>query len=348
LFVLSLMGTCCNKDSGVRAEPEPTITMIILGTSQAGKSTFFKQLKIMHGPAFSSNEKDNMKKLIGYNFVVGLHELLDVAEKSNVSLEALEFEKKLFLNANERDDRPLDQKTILAAKTIWNRKEIVELRKVPYVRTLAGEGNLEYFMQNIDRIGQEDYEPTLDDIVRCRQRTVGVGSIAFKYRGEHIKVIDVGGQEAERRKWSMVSPKASTIIFLGALTHFDLPAQFAEDSGRTQLDESLDVWEELIRTENFQDSGIILFLNKKDLFDEQIEGSGKNFKKVFPDYEGEATADGCAKFIRNLYVQRAKTANENLHVTTHFTTAVDPTIMQKVFADVMLKLLQATIKDIGM
>jgi len=334
---------CCG--ASIEAKPKeksPDITLLILGISQVGKSTFFKQLRFLHGERFSLAEKENLVKLIRYNIVLGIRQLTEMAEKKQIPLDTLEFETDLFETANEREDHPFDQKTVLAAKTIWNRKEIIELRKDFSVKVTLGERNLEYFMNKIDNIALPDYTPSDEDFFCCRQRTVGLAQLSFKYNKKHIKVIDMGGQEAERKKWGLVAPQASALIYLCALTHYDLPSQFEND--RTQLDESLEVWDDVLDSENFKNCAKILFLNKKDLFEQQIQEGGKRFMKTFPEFSGNLTTESCVNYIREMYLEKAR-SHGIPHVTSHLTCAIDPLVMDTVFNTVMFKLMNEMIDN---
>lgn len=68
------------------------------------------------------------------------------------------------------------------------------------------------FLKRIDEIRKEDYVPTIDDILFCRIRTIGISNIEFsmpvpgKYGGGTAKfcMYDVGGQRGERLKWIQV------------------------------------------------------------------------------------------------------------------------------------------------
>jgi len=58
-----------------------------------------------------------------------------------------------------------------------------------------------YFMENLARIASPSYVPTTDDILRCRIKTLGVHEVEFQANGLEFRLVDVGGQRTERRKW---------------------------------------------------------------------------------------------------------------------------------------------------
>lgn len=61
------------------------------------------------------------------------------------------------------------------------------------------------FFAELERIAAEGYLPSTKDILHMRVRTTGIVEGSFWVsEGVRIKVVDVGGQRAERRKWSVV------------------------------------------------------------------------------------------------------------------------------------------------
>ncbi len=57
-----------------------------------------------------------------------------------------------------------------------------------------------------------------------------------------------------------------------------------EDATTNRMEESLNLFGEICRMRTFQDTSIILFLNKKDLFKKKIAQS--SLAKLFPDFTG--------------------------------------------------------------
>jgi hypothetical protein len=57
------------------------------------------------------------------------------------------------------------------------------------------------YFDNIDRIGAPDYSPTEQDVLRSRAKTTGIIEIEFQAYGTNFRMVDVGGQRSERKKW---------------------------------------------------------------------------------------------------------------------------------------------------
>ena len=62
-----------------------TVKILLLGSGESGKSTFLKQMKIIHGNDFSKDERENHKSVIYGNIVKGMKVLIDARDKLNIS-----------------------------------------------------------------------------------------------------------------------------------------------------------------------------------------------------------------------------------------------------------------------
>ena len=92
-------------------------------------------------------------------------------------------------------------------KTIWSDPKIKE--------TFENRNNLSivdscsFFLNDIYRIGGyneetkkwDDYIPTKEDILLARTPTTGISDEEFVAGNRRFKLVDVGGQRSERKKW---------------------------------------------------------------------------------------------------------------------------------------------------
>ena len=95
--------------------------------------------------------------------------------------------------------------------------------------------------------------------------------------------MDVGGQRSERRKWIHCFEHVSSIIFIASLAEYNL--HLVEDSSVNRLDESIALFQTILKNPWLKQSSMILFLNKRDIFDEKIKYF--DLKDYFPDYCGK-------------------------------------------------------------
>jgi hypothetical protein len=93
--------------------------------------------------------------------------------------------------------------------------------------------------------------------------------LRFVYNTTQIELLDVGSIEGERKKWIHMFDRCRVILFGSALTGFD--ETIPEEEYANSLQADLDLFGEICNLPFFQRSHILLFLSKKDLFQEKIQ-----------------------------------------------------------------------------
>ena len=140
-----------------------------------------------------------------------------------------------------------------------------------------------YFLNRIDEITSEDYFPSNEDILRTRLVTSGVSEIRFLINDLHITMIDVGGQRIHRKKWlRCFESTIQAVIFVASLAEYD--QVLAEDGQTNRTHESINLFGQLCDHKYLEQSNMILFLNKKDLF--AVKLRTMPLSQCFPDYDG--------------------------------------------------------------
>jgi hypothetical protein len=74
----------------------------------------------------------------------------------------------------------------------------------------------------------------------------------------------------------------TAVIFCVALSEYDLKLQ--EDDQTNRMHESVKLFKEICNSKWFVDTSMVLFLNKKDLFEEKIKKV--DLTVAFPEYTG--------------------------------------------------------------
>jgi len=155
-------------------------------------------------------------------------------------------------------------------------KAIMSLWSDPLVKSVSAKAaslkvqlndTAEYFFEHLSRIIQDNYMPTNADILRARVRSTGIEEAAFKFDRMIFRVVDVGGQRSERRKWIHCFSDVKCIIFCAPLADYNQCLREQPDVNR--MEEALDLFSEVTESAHFANAGIILFLNKVDLFKEK-------------------------------------------------------------------------------
>ena len=63
------------------------VKLLLLGAGESGKSTFLKQMKIIHGVVFETEELRELRRNIYQNMIKGMRVLVDAQRKLKIKLE---------------------------------------------------------------------------------------------------------------------------------------------------------------------------------------------------------------------------------------------------------------------
>ncbi|KAG7087734.1 hypothetical protein E1B28_013679 [Marasmius oreades] len=157
-------------------------------------------------------------------------------------------------------------------KAIW---EDTTIRKMLTVTKTKMEESPGFFLNDVERIAVNDYEPTDDDIIRARLRTLGVQEyrITFDHGrsvGQEWRLYDVGGTRSCRAAWYPYFEDVHAIIFLAPISCFD--EKLAEDRRINRLEDSYLLWRSVCSCQLLARTQLILFLNKTDLLEKKLMG----------------------------------------------------------------------------
>eukprot|EP01091_Cochliopodium_minus_P016414 TRINITY_DN613_c0_g1_i1.p1 TRINITY_DN613_c0_g1~~TRINITY_DN613_c0_g1_i1.p1 ORF type:complete len:276 (-),score=69.30 TRINITY_DN613_c0_g1_i1:202-1029(-) len=241
------------------------IKLLLLGTGESGKSTLAKQMKIIYLKGFSESELLQFKPVIQSNAIEAIKLLVNACKVFEYELEETNmkiahpyydiYPLKTPMTPDIRDDIDSLWKDEAVQKA-WKRNGEFQL--------LDSSG---YFLDNIDRISQNSYVPTSEDALKCRVRTTGINEMDFAIGKMNFKMVDVGGQRTERKKWVHCFQNVTGIIFVIAINEYDLT--LFEDDNVNRMEEACQLFDEICNSQWFLKSSMILFLNKKDLFEEK-------------------------------------------------------------------------------
>lgn len=224
---------------------------------------------------------------------------------------------------------------------LWSDGAIVK------VRDEGGKASLDdshsYFMTRCMDVARGDYVPSVEDVLRCRVRTLGIHETNFHCRGLDFCVVDVGGQRTERRKWIHCFDGVTIVVYVASLSEYD--AQCEEDNETNRMHEALRLWQESINNQALSKINLVLFLNKVDLFKEKIKKVP--LQQCFPDYSGGSDETAALNYIQKEYDKRNKTPSSVRSVYRHVTCATDTSQIQVVWNSVADVLLNENMKDAG-
>jgi hypothetical protein len=199
-----------------------------------------------------------------------------------------------------------------------------------------------YFFEDVDRLASPNFVPTHTDILRCRARTTGIVETQFSMHNTHFRIMDVGGQRSERKKWIHCFENVMAVLFVAAINEFD--QKCFEDDTTNRVVEALDLFDDVCNKGWFSNASIILFLNKRDLFAEKIKH--QSLDVLFPEYTGGKDYEAAVAFLKQRFASLNST--EGVELYTHVTCATDEQNVQFTFDAVKLIVLNNSLDDSGL
>ncbi|XP_018612396.2 guanine nucleotide-binding protein subunit alpha-13b [Scleropages formosus] len=324
------------------------VKILLLGAGESGKSTFLKQMRIIHGQDFDQRAKEEFRATIYSNIIKGIRVLVDARSKLHIPWGD---------PSNETHGETMmafDTRAVPASGV----ETKVFLQLLPSIRSLWADSGVQnaydrrrefqlgesvkYFLDSLDKIGQPDYLPTQQDILLARRPTKGIHEYDFEIKNVPFKMVDVGGQRSERRRWFECFDSVTSILFLVSSSEFD--QVLMEDRQTNRLTESLNIFETIVNNRVFSNVSIILFLNKTDLLEEKVRTVA--IKDYFPEYEGEPhnLAD-VQKFLVECFRSKRRDQPQK-PLYHHFTTAINTENIRLVFRDVKDTILHDNLKQL--
>ncbi|XP_050511085.1 guanine nucleotide-binding protein G(q) subunit alpha isoform X3 [Diabrotica virgifera virgifera] len=317
------------------------LKLLLLGTGESGKSTFIKQMRIIHGAGYSDEDKRGFIKLVYQNIFMAMQSMIKAMDLLKIQYgdSSNQVEKaELIKGIDYETVTTFESPYVEAIKDLWADAGIQECydRRREYQLT----DSAKYYLEEIDRVAARSYLPTEQDILRVRVPTTGIIEYPFDLDEIRFRMVDVGGQRSERRKWIHCFENVTSIIFLVALSEYDQILFESENENR--MEESKALFKTIITYPWFQHSSVILFLNKKDLLEEKIMYS--HLVDYFPEYEGpQRDAIAAREFILRMFVDLNPDSEKIIY--SHFTCATDTENIKFVFAAVKDTILQSNLRE---
>ncbi|XP_042697458.2 guanine nucleotide-binding protein subunit alpha-15 isoform X3 [Chrysemys picta bellii] len=316
------------------------------GAGESGKSTFIKQLRIIHGAGYSEEDRKGFATLVYQNVFASMQAMIGAMETLQIPYAQPENVEnaKLVMGVNASKVAALIRPYANAIESLWRDAGIrtcYERRREYHLLDSAP-----YFLSSLERIAEDSYIPTAQDVLRSRMPTTGISEYCFSMQEMILRIVDVGGQKSERKKWIHCFENVIALIYLASLSEYDQCLE--ENSEENRMRESLALFRTILELPWFQSASVILFLNKTDLLEDKITHS--DLAAYFPSFPGpKRDAEAAKKFILEMYVDTYKRcsavhcdagqrpsmmASKSRCLYRHYTCATDTQNIRKVFKDV--------------
>jgi len=303
--------------------------LLLLGAGESGKSTLFKQMLMIYGTGFSAKDRQGYRSIIHNNIISSMKTLVEQSEHLKVHhglnttvSPAVEPYKQHIQELKQ--DEEINGQLAAEIKALWQDPgiQLTYQNRSRYQLT----DSAAYFFNKIDECGRPDYVPDEQDVLRSRVRTTGIVENEFHIEGNKFKMFDVGGQRNERKKWIHCFSEVTAVLFVAALSEYDMV--LFEDETTNRMDEALNLFDEICNSRWFKKTSMILMLNKRDLFADKIMSVPLTVWD--PEYAGPNENLPAAQYIQECFESKNK-ESATKKIYTHITCATDTNNMKVVF-----------------
>ncbi|TNN59460.1 Guanine nucleotide-binding protein G(q) subunit alpha [Liparis tanakae] len=310
-MTLSSVGACCLSPEAKEArrindeierqlrrdkkDSRREFKLLLLGTGESGKSTFIKQMRIIHGRGYTDEDKRGFKRLVYQNIFTAMQAMIQAMSTLKIPYKfQLNKENAIIVRGVDVERvTTLTNPYVDAIKCLWSDPAIQECyhRKREYQLS----DSAKYYLNDLDRIADSAYLPTQQDVLRVRVPTTGIIEYPFDLE-------DVVFSEYDQ--------------------------VLVESVNENRMEESMALFRTIINYKWFVSSSVMLFLNKIDLLEEKITHS--HLVDYFPEYDGPQQDIKAVKdFILDMFVSLNPNAKKMIY--SHFTCATDTDNIRFVF-----------------
>ncbi len=324
--------------TAAKKELDKETKLLLLGTGESGKSTFAKQMHILHMSGFDAAARASYKRVVHGNVLENALSLVHGAEALQIAPSDPEacaemkghdgYDEEDFVGLKELVARVWADEGIQQA---FGRRDDFQLSD-----------NCAFFMGKLDALAAPDYVPDEQDILRARSKTTGILETVFTIAKITFRMVDVGGQRSERKKWIHCFQDVTALIFCVSLSEYNQTLD--EDNRTPRMVESLRLFRQIVNSPWFGDSDLILFLNKRDLLEQKI--AHHPLTVAFPQYSGPSEFAPAAAYIQKQFVSQADDSKKKVYA--HITCATDSSNIQLVFSAVRQMLMSRNMDESGL
>ena len=314
-------------------EEAKEVKLLVLGTGESGKSTVFKQMKILYSVP---DPPSKFVMICRANLFANATAVIDGMQRLQIDFksEAAKAASET-IKAVPADGNPDHIETLVAPlKTLFQDGGVQEA--IERAAEFQLNDSTVYFWQRCEDLCKHDYLPSAQDVLRARVRTTGIVQQHFQIKDKKYTMFDVGGQRNERRKWIHCFDNVTAVIFVTAISEYD--QVLYEDENTNRMDEALTLFEQICNHPSFKKTSMILFLNKRDLFEAKLKKKPMTCWRDVPELKTQ-DYDRCLSYIKECYVKLNR-EQETRQVYVHATCATDTDnisfVMESVF-DIILK-----------
>ena len=284
----------------IAARRQPEVKALILGARESGKTTLLKSMRLYCQKNYTRDEREFFREIIFSNVTQGMRAILMTMKSLRLRFgdENLETHARNILGQPEEIERKvLSADVATAIKALWADKGVQEAYK--RCTELSLHIAAQYYADQIDRLANEWYIPTDQDILLSRLQTIGINeTILSGSNGAIWHVFDFGGVSSQRKVWAPCFENVSLVLFTVNISEYD--NVYSGYEGLSRMQESLTLWDFIVNGEWSQNTHFVLLFTKMDKFRSMVPVLP--LQQFFPDYEGGSSPEAAKDYIKERFV----------------------------------------------
>jgi len=324
------------------------VRILLLGTGESGKSTILKQMQIFQEGGFSEAQRKEFRVGILHQVSKNLKALIKESAKTEYTpMQTFDKERanrvkeinESLIVTPEAYTKQFTPQLWEDIQVLWADKSIQDTFSFAFKYTL--DDSTKYYLDRAPALSQNGYLPTNQDAVKSRTITSSIIEKVYDYKNTPFRIVDVGGQRSERRKWAHCFPDINALIFIVAVSEYD--QNLREDSATKRLDESFRVFDETVNNKFFANKPVIMFLNKLDIFEEKFKQ--RNLNLYYPEFKGTKSSEAI-DFLKQKFCDIDKNKDKR-RLYFHTVIETDTDLFKPIFEAVVLHFICDNLQNSG-
>ncbi|KAI8908375.1 guanine nucleotide binding protein, alpha subunit [Gorgonomyces haynaldii] len=325
------------KEEGKKLDPRNHVFVLLLGPSDAGKSTVLKQIIIQNG-GFDDKARREQVEVIQKQILNAVKKMINYTIQNNTQWN---IDKKLILECDPPDGQPIDQHVLEALMTIS--QSDVAKALLDKCDELSIPHSCKILFPNTATLLKPDYTPSDEEILLGRRRTEKISETKVTMDGKYWHFVDVAGHKDKRSRWTAYMEKGvQGVVYVFSCASYNQCLE--EESSLNMIRDAQALFMSIVSNPILKLKSIIVMLNKYDLLDEKIKNH--DIKQSLPDYPGEQTKESYLTWLVKQFNQVA--LDHNVEMTVFKTTATDTNLMTKIMSSVRKCILKTSVERTGL
>ena len=191
--------------------------MLLLGAGESGKSTIFKQMKVINKNGYTKAELKEFVGVVHMNVVQSMNLMIGAFDKLGIDVPG-DLHGDITSFKTSSTDEKLNPKLGILITKMWAHEKFKEIF-TKHRSEIQLNDSAEFYFDNVDRLSAEDYLPTTDDVLRSRVRTTGIVQSDFTIKNMRFSLCAARARPntasppmPARRRAEHPSPRVSSAI----------------------------------------------------------------------------------------------------------------------------------------